>query len=155
MKKKKKVNFKIVPGEERVIISLIKASREISPILMPGQLKAGEALYCGEIIHPGSTSFKKGQVVYYSEYSAAKLINMGSVLRKEQSLGDALRDECFVVAADDVMAYEEELFEFAREGTEKEIEKLRKKMPTPGVKMMPEEGPTIITETAKGKKRTL
>jgi len=112
---KKKITLQIIPNIERVLIRLIEASREITPILLPGQLKAGENLHCGEIVHPGNTKFKKGQIVYYSEYSASELINFGSVLRGEQELGVAMSGEkYYVVAADDIMAYEEKVFRLAK-----------------------------------------
>lgn len=123
-KSKKKVTFNIVPNIERVIIRLIKTTDAMSPVAVPGQLKAGEGLHTGEVIHPGfpwvdgegkthKPKFEKGQVVYYSEYSAAKLSNVGSMLRGEQTLGGVLREsDIHVVAADDVMAYEKEVFDF-------------------------------------------
>ena len=93
------------------MIRILQFSREMTPVLIPGQLKAGENLHCGKIIHQGNTKFKKGQVVYYSEYSAAAMLNIGSVLRGEQTLGDALKDPIYVVAADDIMAYEKEVID--------------------------------------------
>lgn len=113
-KKKKTITFNIVPNVERVILRLVQTTRAMSPILMPGQLKAGEALYTGEIVHPGNTKFKKGQIVYYSEYSAARLSNVGSVLREEQTLGSVFKTDYFVVAADDIMAFEKETFPFKK-----------------------------------------
>lgn len=113
--KKKSVTFRIAPNDERVIIRLVQITREMSPILMPGQLKSGDALHCGEIIHPGNTKFKKSQIVYYSEYSAAKLTNIGSVLRGEQTMGEIMASsekDVHVVAADDIMAYEEKVFDW-------------------------------------------
>ena len=125
--KKKKIRFNVVPNEERVILRLVQATKAMSPVLMPGQLKAGEALHCGEIIHPGNTNFKKGQVVYYSEYSAAQLTNIGSALRGEQTLGEIMRkDSYYVVAADDIMAYEKEVFKFNKDDS-KQVSKTIKK----------------------------
>lgn len=114
-KKEKKITFSISPNDERVIIRLIKTTSAMSAVLTPGQLKAGEALHTGQIVHPGDTKFKKDQIVYYSEYSAAKLTNVGSVLRGEQLLGTAMGEgDYHVVAADDIMAFENSVFDFVK-----------------------------------------
>ena len=153
---KKKVTLQIIPNIERVLIRLVEASREITPVLIPGQLKAGENLHCGEIVHPGNTKFKKGQIVYYSEYSASALINFGSVLRGEQGLGEAISGEkYYVVAADDIMAYEEKIFEFARK-QEVDIKKLARDFQKK-LAEGEEEGegsPTIIVRRKPGETRS-
>jgi co-chaperonin GroES (HSP10) len=122
-KNKKKINFNVIPNSERVIIRLIQQAR-ISPVLLPGQLKAGENLHCGEIIDPGETKFKKGQIVYYSEYSASQFYNLGSVFRGEQTMGEVMNEAYFIVSADDIMAYEKDIFEIKKE--EVDIRKLEK-----------------------------
>lgn len=95
----------IVPNDKRVIVKRLKVSDRIKStgVLAAGQLKAGENLFVGEIAHPGSTKFKKGQVVYYSEYSAAALYD----LREDKTLSEAMKEPFFVVAEDDVMAYDD------------------------------------------------
>lgn len=110
--KKKKITFNIVPNIERVIVRLLQTTSAMAPIAVPGQLKAGEGLHTGEVVHPGNTKFKEGQVVYYSEYSAARLSNVGSMLRGEQTLGKVMGEDFYVVAADDIMAYEGRVFPF-------------------------------------------
>jgi len=103
--------LKIIPNTERVLVRLLQAiPTENAPVLIPGQLKAGENLLCGAIIHPGTTKFKKNQVVYYSEYSAAAVANIGAVLRGESTMGEAIQEKLYVVAVDDIMAYEEKVF---------------------------------------------
>ena len=102
---KKEPTVTIVPNIERIFIRLIQQAR-LSSIIMPGQLKAGEALHCGEVVDPGDTKFKVGQVVYYSEYSASQIYNIGAALRGECSLGEAMQSAYYIVAADDVMAYD-------------------------------------------------
>lgn len=100
----------IVPNTERVLIKRVNREEDKqSGLLIPGQLKAGENLFYGEIIHPGQTKFKKGQHVYYSEYSAASLIDVGSVLAGKLTLGQSMNEKhiYYVVAEDDIMAYEE------------------------------------------------
>lgn len=105
--------YKIIPNSDRVLLKNIspqEASMSTEGgLIIPGQLKAGENLFIGEIIEPGQTKFKKGQRVYYSEYSAAALWDLGKVIRGEMAAGEAMRKEntMVVVAEDDIMAYEE------------------------------------------------
>ncbi len=145
-KKKKKITLKIIPNTERVLIKLLQSARSLTPILMPGQLKAGENLHCGEIFHPGDTKFKKGQIVYYSEYSAAAVMNIGSVLRKEQSLGGAMKDRIYVVAADDIMAYEKDVFPFPKEVSFENEERRLTKKALLNQEIKEEKVPIIITK---------
>lgn len=102
-------NF-ITPNVGRVLVHKVEYEElnANSPLLMPGQLKAGENLYLGQVVNPGKTSFVKGQYVYYSEYSAASCVNVGAVQRGEMTIGDALKPDqvLYVVAEDDIMAYE-------------------------------------------------
>ena len=105
--------YTLVPSADRVIVRYVNLGNALNAqqnILIPGQLKAGENLLMGEVVHPGTTKFKVGQLVYYSEYSASAVINMGSLKRGEESYTEAVRDEnkFIVVAEDDIMAYEEE-----------------------------------------------
>ena len=100
----------IVPNTQRVLIKRVNRDEDKQTgILIPGQLKAGENLFYGEVIHPGDTKFKKGQHVYYSEYSAASLVDVGSYLAGKMGLGQAMNEKniYYVVAEDDIMAYEE------------------------------------------------
>lgn len=101
----------IVPNIQRVLIKRINREEDKnSGLIVPGQLKAGENLFYGEVIHPGTTKFKKGQHVYYSEYSAASLIDVGSVFAKKFTMGEAMAQKniYYVVAEDDIMAMEVE-----------------------------------------------
>lgn len=99
----------IVPNIERVIIKRIETEELNSNFLVPGQAKAGENLFVGRIIHPGETSFQKEQIVYYSEYSAARLYDIGAVIRGEKKIGEVSseKESFYIVAEDDIMAYEE------------------------------------------------
>lgn len=96
----------ITPNIERVILKRIDNDETSSGIILPGQLKAGENLYAGRIVHPGSTSFTHDQVVYYSEYSASAIIPVGDYLAGTKSMGESMQEQLYVVAADDIMAYE-------------------------------------------------
>lgn len=97
----------IVPNTNRVLVAKISEQEmSTSGIVLPGQLKAGENLFVGRVVHAGDTKFSKDQVVYYSEYSAASITDMSDVLAKKGSRSDA--KTYFVVAEDDIMAYEEQ-----------------------------------------------
>jgi co-chaperonin GroES (HSP10) len=99
----------IIPNSDRVLVKRISADSLESAVLLPGQLKASENLFIGEVVHGGESKFKKGQFVYYSEYSAAQIIDVGSVIKKEQTMGQAstVKDQLYIVAEDDIMAYDE------------------------------------------------
>lgn len=100
----------IVPNNERVIVKrFTNEDVKTSAILLPGQLKAGENLFVGKILHPGNTKFQKGQIVYYSEYSASKLVDLTKALKGEETVTEAAKTELFVVAEDDIMAFDDEL----------------------------------------------
>ena len=88
MKRKKN---RIIPNTYRVLVKRVEVP-QISHILTPGQLKAGENLLAGIIVHPGDSQFKKGQLVYYSEYSASAVFDIGSVLEGKKSYGEVLQD---------------------------------------------------------------
>lgn len=103
--------FQLIPNTNRVLLKRLNLSEKAqanAQILIPGQLKAGENLYLGEVINGGDTKFKPGDLVYYSEYSAAALFDLGPVQRGEipysQVLGEG--NAMFIVAEDDIMAYE-------------------------------------------------
>ena len=97
----------ICPKSHRVLISRISNEdvKNANGIVLPGQLKAGENLFVGNIVHPGDTKFTKDQIVYYSEYSASSVTDMSKVLTKEGTRAEA--KTYYVVAEDDIMAYEE------------------------------------------------
>ena len=98
----------IIPNTDRVLLKRISADSIESNVLLPGQLKASENLFIGEIVHAGGSKFKKGQFVYYSEYSAAQIMDVGSVIRKEKTMGEAYttKDQLYIVAEEDIMAYD-------------------------------------------------
>lgn len=104
--------IKVTPNVDRCLVKLLSAKHlfsEETNILVPGQLKAGENLLYGEVIDGGSTKFKSGTKVYYSEYSAAALFRLGEVAAGVLSIGEAMNEEnkLYVIAEDDIMAYEE------------------------------------------------
>ena len=96
----------MIPNTHRVIIKPIEISElKSSGLIIAGQLKAGENLFYGLIEHPGDTKFAKGQGVFYSEYSAAALIDAKAILSGEKDYSDLSRESFVVVAEDDIMAY--------------------------------------------------
>lgn len=99
----------IVPNEGRVIVELIKEKQ--GQIFMPGSdnAKAGENLYIGRIVAPGTSVFKKGQIVMFMEYSMASFYKDYPRLEKESVLVSEQNDPAnrwYVLAADDIMTYE-------------------------------------------------
>lgn len=99
----------IVPNTQRVLIKPVTVEdvKIGGGIVIPGQQKAGENLLYGEIIHPGDTRFKKGQFVYYSEYSAATIIDFPSLVSGAKTFAEITKEEGFVIVAeDDIMAYD-------------------------------------------------
>ena len=110
MKEKKN---RIIPNTYRILVRRIEVP-QVSHILTPGQLKAGENLLAGIVIHPGDSKFKKGQLVYYSEYSASAVFDIGAVLRGEKEYGEVLQDKLYIVAKEDVMAFEEGIYDPAK-----------------------------------------
>ena len=98
----------IVPNVNRVIVKPIPIKElKSSGLVIAGQLKAGENLFYGEILHAGTTKFKKGQEVFYSEYSAANLLDARGLLSGDANISDLKEDkhQMVVVAEDDIMAY--------------------------------------------------
>ncbi len=95
-----------IPNTYRVIIKPIQ-TREItsSGVILGGQLKSGENLLYGEVVHPGDTKFEKGQKVFYSEYSAASLVDARSLHDGSRTYTDVKDDNYVVVSQDDIMAY--------------------------------------------------
>lgn len=100
----------IVPNDDRVLVKQIKNERIQENILMPGQLKVGENLYAGEIVHTGNDDrLRIGQLVYFSEFSAASIIDVSKVLSGELTMNEAMEDDrlLYVLGFDDIMAYDD------------------------------------------------
>jgi len=101
----------LIPNTERIIVKRLKLPEASSAIILTesGRVTAGENLFYGEVVHPGTTKFKKGQRVYYSEFSAAQMFDLGGVFKGEESRTDAMHKDraLYVVPADDVLAYDD------------------------------------------------
>ena len=138
-------SLRIVPNTDRVLVKNL-SPKELtigsSGIVMAGQLVAGENLYIGQVVHGGDTKFKPGQIIYYSEYSAAALYDLGSFLRDEKNWIETTKDPYVIVAQDDIMAFEELDKDGNVVDAEKLIEKAKEVMvhkePSPIIK--PNEG---------------
>lgn len=96
----------MIPNTHRVIIKPIVIDElKSSGLVLAGQLKAGENLFYGEIVHPGTTQFTKGQGVFYSEYSAAALVDVKPLLEGTKTFSQMRGESFVVVAEDDIMAF--------------------------------------------------
>lgn len=118
----------IKPNIDRVLIKKVKSElMQDENILLPGQLKVGENLYAGEVVDAGDSDLRVGQLVYYSEFSAARVIDMGKVLRTEMTIDEVIKQDnlLYIVAKDDIMAFDDYDFkqiQSASEESESETE---------------------------------
>jgi len=106
------------PNIGRVIVKPIKEQPlSSSGLIIGGQLKAGENLFVGIVQAipdkqgaSESIELKVGQIVYYSEYSASVIVDMGQVFAGKMDFMKAQREENMnvVVSIDDIMGYETE-----------------------------------------------
>lgn len=101
----------IVPNEDRVLVKKVDTElMQDDHILLPGQLKSGENLFVGEVVHKGDSKLHIGQLVWFSEFSNARIIDMGKVLRGEWTVDEAIKSEnlLYILAKDDIMAYDDD-----------------------------------------------
>jgi co-chaperonin GroES (HSP10) len=95
------------PNIDRLLVKKVKSELlQDENILLPGQLKVGENLFAGEVVDPGDSGLRIGQLVFYSEFSAARIIDMGRVFRGECTIDEVIKEDnlIYVIAKDDVMA---------------------------------------------------
>lgn len=101
----------IVPNTARVLLRKIKGEVfQDNNVVLPGQLKTGENLFSGEVVHAGKTKLHTGQLVWFSEFSCARIVDMGKVLRGEWKVDEAIKESnlLYVVAEDDIMAFDDD-----------------------------------------------
>lgn len=103
----------IKPNADRVLVEGVNyeslQKQSIIQSHMPGQVVAGEKLFIGRVVDPGTSDFKEGQFIYYSEFSAASVTDMREVLLGNQSVSEATTakdNKFFIVSEDDIMGYE-------------------------------------------------
>ena len=98
----------LVPNRGRVLIRPVLIDElKSSGIVVAGQLKAGENLLYGTISAVATDSaFVIGQRVFYSEYSAANLIDYRPVADGSKKFSEVQKEGLVVVAEDDIMAYD-------------------------------------------------
>lgn len=100
----------IKPNTNRVLIKPLSKSDKISKdeTIENQLIKAGEDIFVGKVVDGGDTGYTKDQVVYYAEYSASLIFDMGKYLRDKETLDEAMAESnIFVlVAKDDIMASE-------------------------------------------------
>lgn len=112
------------PNDLRVLVKRVVSAANPGKILMAGQLVAGENLLVGTVVATAEGSkFRTGQIVYYSEYSAAAVMDMAKFFKGEYTLSQVYNvgNMMTVVPEDDIMAYETEDVEIKEEDT-KELE---------------------------------
>lgn len=101
----------IKPNTNRVLIKPISKNPTIpqGAVIENELIKAGEDIFVGKVVDGGDTGYVKDQVVYYAEYSASLIFDMGKFIKGEETEEQARADSnIFVlVAKDDVMASEE------------------------------------------------
>lgn len=101
----------IKPQPGRVLIKPIFQAETISSesSVESQMVKAGEDLFVGNIIDPGQSNLKVGQLVYYSEYSSAMIFDLAQYVLGKQPLVAALEEKniMVIVSADDIMAVDE------------------------------------------------
>lgn len=95
----------IVPNKGRVLIKPVNISNLKSGIILSEEVNAGDNLLYGEVVHAGTTDFKKGQRVMYSQYSATALVDAKAIEEGDITLAEAKKQALVVLAQDDVMAY--------------------------------------------------
>lgn len=111
----------IKPNIDRVLIKKVKSElMQDENILLPGQLKVGENLFAGEVVDAGDSDLRVGQLVYYSEFSAARVIDMGRVLRGEMTIDQVIKEDnlLYIVAKDDIMAFDDYDFKSIQSASE-------------------------------------
>lgn len=97
------------PNTGRIIVELIRTGDKQGDIYLPTRenVKAGENLIIGKVIHKGDSGFKEGQLVMFQEYS------MSGVYKDIQGLVDGKvqasetmkpENQYHVIATADIMA---------------------------------------------------
>lgn len=103
----------LAPNKHRILVELIEDPKSETGLIIPkGAQTIGENLMVGKIVHSGDTEFAKDQLVYFSDYSMSSIVDVRPFLDGGKALSE-MQDEkqMFIVAADDVMAYEVEKME--------------------------------------------
>jgi hypothetical protein len=97
----------LIPNKGRVLVELVK-EKEGDIILLNPSSSIGENAQCARIVHPGETSFTKGQLVAVSEYSLMGMYKdlkgfEEGVPRSELSKPE---NQLHLVAEADIIAYD-------------------------------------------------
>lgn len=87
----------ILPAEGRLLIKKLERDEAAtdSGVLLPGTQLQEESLRYGEVVSDGHSTFKKGMKIFYSRYSATKVM-------------DNKGNEFFIVSDLDVMAVDDD-----------------------------------------------
>lgn len=116
----------LTPNTGRIIVELLRTGDKQGEIYLPQRenVKAGENLLIGKVIHPGETEprqfanqekpvpkFKEGQIVMFQEYSMSGVYkDIKALVDGTVSISETMRPEnqYHVVAEADIMASYEE-----------------------------------------------
>lgn len=101
----------LTPNKGRIIVELLRTGEKEGEIYLPTRenVKAGENLLIGKVVHPGESELKKGTLVMFQEYSLSgvykdvKELAEGKVGMTEASKTE---NQLHVIAELDIMAYE-------------------------------------------------
>lgn len=93
------------------MVELIRTGDKDGQIFLPTRdnVKAGENLFIGRVIHAGESQFKTGQLVMFMEYSMAGFYkDLEELAAGKVSLTDTMKPEnqYYVISEDDVMCYD-------------------------------------------------
>lgn len=101
----------IAPNNGRIIVELLKTGEKNGEIFLPTRenVKAGENLLIGKVIHPGDSDFKEGQYVMFQEYSMSGIYkDIKALVDGTVSMSETTKPEnqYHVIASADIMAYD-------------------------------------------------
>lgn len=103
----------LLPNSGRVVVELLRAGDKEGEIYLPtvDNLKVGENLLIGRIIHAGDSAFKIGQLVLFQDYSLSGVYkDVAALARGEVTMSVAMKQENqhHIIAASDIMGSVEE-----------------------------------------------
>ena len=99
----------LTPNTGRIIVELIKPGEKEGEIYLPDRenVKAGENLLIGKVIHKGESDFKEGQIVMFQEYSMSGVYkDVKALVDGTVSVSETMKPEnqYHVIAVADIMA---------------------------------------------------
>lgn len=103
----------LTPNKGRIIVELLRTGDKEGELYMPSRenMKAGENLLIGKVIHKGDSDFKLGQYVMFQEYSMSGVYkDIKALVEGKASISETLKPEnqYHIVASEDVMGHDAE-----------------------------------------------